>query len=51
MRMSADMHLDAEARIVSNPAVCHGAPVIRGTRIMIDRQKPPIFRIADFNPS
>jgi uncharacterized protein (DUF433 family) len=35
MRMATDMHLDAEARIVSNPAVCHGAPVIRGTRIMV----------------
>ena len=27
--------LDAEARIVANPAVCHGNPVIRGTRIMV----------------
>jgi uncharacterized protein (DUF433 family) len=35
MRMTTDMHLDAEARIVSNPAVCHGTPVIRGTRIMV----------------
>jgi uncharacterized protein (DUF433 family) len=33
--MSDDMHLDAEGRIVSNPAICHGHPVIRGTRIMV----------------
>ena len=33
--MSMDTDLDKEDRIVSNPAVCHGNPVIRGTRIMV----------------
>jgi len=33
--MSTDMYPDAEARIVSNPSICHGTPVIRGTRIMV----------------
>ena len=33
--MITDMALDSEGRIVSNPAVCHGNPVIRGTRIMV----------------
>ncbi len=27
--------MDWTTRIVSNPAVCHGRPCIRGTRIMV----------------
>ncbi len=33
--MGTDMVLDDSARITANPAVCHGNPVIRGTRIMV----------------
>ena len=33
--MNTDMALNGEERIVANPAVCHGTPVVRGTRIMV----------------
>ncbi len=33
--MDANATLDGDGRIVSNPAICHGKPVIRGTRIMV----------------
>lgn len=33
--MNADIDMNQEGRIVSNPDVCHGNPVIRGTRIMV----------------
>ena len=33
--MTTDMILDSEGRIVSNRTICHGNPVIRGTRIMV----------------
>jgi len=33
--MDAEIILDQEGRIVSIPGVCHGNPVIRGTRIMV----------------
>jgi len=29
------MDMTTDNRIVSNPAICHGTPVIRGTRIMV----------------
>lgn len=29
------MSMEAHPRIVSNPAICHGRPCIRGTRIMV----------------
>jgi uncharacterized protein (DUF433 family) len=34
-RMNTDMNLDEQGRIVSNPTICHGNLVIRGTRIMV----------------
>lgn len=33
--MNADIDMNQDGRIVSNPNVCHGNPVIRGTRIMV----------------
>ncbi len=33
--MNSDIEMDREGRIISNPDVCHGNPVIRGTRIMV----------------
>ncbi len=33
--MNANAALDEEGRIVSDPSVCHGNPVIRGTRVMV----------------
>ncbi len=33
--MGTEMELDEGGRIVSNPGICHGNPVIRGTRIMV----------------
>lgn len=33
--MDVDIKMDSGGRIVSNPGVCHGNPVIRGTRIMV----------------
>lgn len=35
LHMTADMKMDEEGRIVSIPGVCHGKPVVRGTRIMV----------------
>lgn len=33
--MDTDRNANGEDRIVVNPNVCHGNPVIRGTRIMV----------------
>jgi Uncharacterized conserved protein len=33
--MNADMCVDLMERIVIDPNICHGAPTIRGTRIMV----------------
>lgn len=33
--MTITTNMDDDGRIVSNPAICHGNPVIRGTRIMV----------------
>lgn len=33
--MHADIDMNLDGRIVSNPDICHGNPVIRGTRIMV----------------
>lgn len=33
--MGADMQFEPKGRIVSNPDICHGNLVIRGTRIMV----------------
>lgn len=33
--MQADIDMNQGGRIVSNPDICHGNPVIRGTRIMV----------------
>jgi uncharacterized protein (DUF433 family) len=30
-----DINMDHEGRIVSNPDICRGRPIIRGTRIMV----------------
>ena len=29
------MDMTTDGRIISSPGICHGAPVIRGTRIMV----------------
>ena len=33
--MGNDAFSGGEGRIVADPAVCHGQPVIRGTRVMV----------------
>jgi uncharacterized protein (DUF433 family) len=33
--MEKETGLDREGRVVFNPAVCHGHPVVRGTRVMV----------------
>ena len=33
--MNKGMNIGENGRIISNPAVCHGNPVIRGTRIPV----------------
>lgn len=33
--MDTDIALGGDGRIVSNPAICHGNPVVRGTRILV----------------
>jgi len=33
--MNADIEMSHDGRIISNPNICHGNPVIRGTRIMV----------------
>ncbi len=33
--MHTDMDMNENGRIIANPDICHGNPVIRGTRIMV----------------
>lgn len=33
--MNGEIHPNLDGRIVSSPDICHGNPVIRGTRIMV----------------
>lgn len=33
--MNTGVKMDEAGRIVANPAICHGNPVVRGTRIMV----------------
>ncbi len=33
--MSANIDMDQDKRIISNPDICHGNPFIRGTRVMV----------------
>ncbi len=33
--MSANIDMNQDKRIISNPGICHGNPVIRGTRVMV----------------
>lgn len=33
--MDAEANEESSTRIITNPDICHGKPVIRGTRIMV----------------